>query len=592
MSIAFRFAARSDVGRVRSKNDDSGYAGHYLAVVADGMGGHVGGDVASATTVLDLAPLDRAGFEGNAGIYLADEIVNANIIMNELVALNPRLAGMGTTCTALLIDGDHIEMAHIGDSRAYRLRNNVFEQVTTDHTFVQRLLQEGRITSEEAAIHPHKNVIMRVLGDVDASPELELRTLDAQVGEKWVLSSDGLDAVVSVEEIEAVMRSTGDLRQMVDVLVDLTLHRGAPDNVTVVALSVIAEDSLSSSVTAPQPIIPVRKYGVDGNLVGVHPTVEQESGSFVADGALPGAPQEHSDLADAEYTAPEGTHKAPWRRRMPQHAKVHNALRHGKWRGESFTDGVLNTMSVKAGVDDSHPASDGAEDVPTPASILRLELSERPHDLVGSAANATQTGMIPAVTARTAQTLSTLSHQPEEQPLEPAELPEEYQAALSNLVEPSPHRWPMRIFVVALTLVVAVATVWSFIAWTGDQYYVGIKDNHVTVFNGVNQSLGPMTLHSVVEETDIEVSSLPEHSQTRLHSTITATSKEDAEQIVKNLREQLSTEVAPGATATATPSASGSASASPTSSASASPSPSPSNSPASPTPSSAQGGNR
>ena len=123
MSIAFRFAARSDVGRVRSKNDDSGYAGHYLAVVADGMGGHVGGDVASATTVLDLTPLDRAGFEGNAGVYLADEIVNANIIMNELVALNPRLAGMGTTCTALLIDGDRIEMAHIGDSRAYRLRD-------------------------------------------------------------------------------------------------------------------------------------------------------------------------------------------------------------------------------------------------------------------------------------------------------------------------------------------------------------------------------------------------------------------------------------------------------------------------------------
>ena len=277
MSIAFRFAARSDVGRVRSKNDDSGYAGHYLAVVADGMGGHVGGDVASATTVLDLTPLDRAGFEGNAGVYLADEIVNANIIMNELVALNPRLAGMGTTCTALLIDGDRIEMAHIGDSRAYRLRDGVFEQVTTDHTFVQRLLQEGRISPEEAEAHPHKNVIMRVLGDVDASPELELRTLDAVVGEKWVLSSDGLDAVVQVAEIEAVMRSTGDLQQVVDILTDMTLERGAPDNVTVVALQVISEDSLSAAITAPQPIIPVRKYGKDGELVGVYPTVEQEA---------------------------------------------------------------------------------------------------------------------------------------------------------------------------------------------------------------------------------------------------------------------------------------------------------------------------
>lgn len=566
MSIAFRFAARSDVGRVRSKNDDSGYAGHYLAVVADGMGGHVGGDVASATTVLDLAPLDRAGFEGNAGIYLADEIVNANIIMNELVGLNPRLAGMGTTCTALLIDGDQIEMAHIGDSRAYRLRDGVFEQITTDHTFVQRLLQEGRITPDEAELHPHKNVIMRVLGDVDASPELELRTLDAQVGEKWLLSSDGLDAVVSIQEIEAVMRSTGDLRQMVDVLVDMTLERGAPDNVTVVALSVINEDSLSAAVTAPQPIIPVRKYGADGKLVGVHPTVEQESGVQLSDQTV----EETNEDTDDSTDGGDSHHQAPWRRRMPQHAKVHNALRHGKWRGESFTDGVLNTMSVKAGVDTSHPAADGAEDVPTPASILRQELSERPHDLVGSAANATQTGMIPAVTARTAKTLSTLSHQTEDQSLEPAELPEEYRAALSNLVEPSPHRWPMRIFVVVLTLVVAIATVWSFVAWTGEQYYVGVKDNHVTVFNGINQTLGPITLHSVVEETDIEVSSLPEHSQTRLNSTITARNQADAEQIVKNLREQIPPKVEPGSVTTASPSASASAP-SPSASSTASP---------------------
>lgn len=555
MGIAFRFAARSDVGRVRSKNDDSGYAGHYLAVVADGMGGHVGGDVASATTVLDLAPLDRAGFEGNAGIYLADEIVNANIIMNELVSLNPRLAGMGTTCTALLIDGDQIEMAHIGDSRAYRLRDGVFEQITTDHTFVQRLLQEGRITAEEAVIHPHKNVIMRVLGDVDASPELELRTLDAQVGEKWVLSSDGLDAVVSIEEIEAVMRSTGDLRQMVDVLVDMTLERGAPDNVTVVALSVISEDSLSAAITAPQPIIPVRRYGDDGQLVGLHPTVEQESGDGFSGNVLSAGPGEHDTESSSEHPEGEEFQRAPWRRRMPQHAKMHNALRHGKWRGESFTDGVLNTMSVKAGVDTSTSSAEGSENEPTPASILRQELSERPHDLVGSAANATQTGMIPAVTARTAKTLSTLSHQAEDQSLEPAELPEEYQTALNKLVEPSPHRWPMRIFVVALTLVVAVATVWSFIAWTQSRYYVGVKDNHVTVFNGINQSLGPITLNSVIEETDIEVSSLPEFSQSLLHGTITATNQGEAEQIVQNLREQIPAQAAPGAESSPTSSA-------------------------------------
>lgn len=248
MKIAFRFEARSDTGLKRSKNDDSGYGGRFLAVVADGMGGHVGGDVASATTVLNLTPLDHPDFEdGTGGVYLADEIQSANLIINELAANDPQLAGMGTTCTALLIDGDCIELAHIGDSRAYRLRpgaDGEFEQISTDHTFVQRLLNEGRITPQEAENHPHKNVIMRVLGDVDASPELELKTLDAVPGERWVLSSDGLDAVVSLSEIEQVMRSTDDLSEIADTLIAMTLERGAPDNVTVVSLQVIDREVL------------------------------------------------------------------------------------------------------------------------------------------------------------------------------------------------------------------------------------------------------------------------------------------------------------------------------------------------------------
>ena len=242
VKIAFRFAARSDVGVRRSKNDDSGYGGRYLAVVADGMGGHVGGDVASATAVLNLTPLDHPDFDGTAGVYLADEIQSANSIINDLAHEDSRLAGMGTTCTALLIDGDKIELAHIGDSRAYRLRpgpDGQFEQISTDHTFVQRLLNEGRITPQEAVHHPHRNVIMRVLGDVDASPELELQTLDAVPGERWVLASDGLDSVVPDSDIEAVLRSTDDLEQIADVLIQMTLERGAPDNVTVVVAQVI-----------------------------------------------------------------------------------------------------------------------------------------------------------------------------------------------------------------------------------------------------------------------------------------------------------------------------------------------------------------
>lgn len=538
MGIAFRYEARSDVGRVRSKNDDSGYAGHYLVVVADGMGGHVGGDVASATTVLDLTPLDRAGYEGSAGVYLADEIQTANMIMNELVDLNPLLSGMGTTCTALIADGDHIELAHIGDSRAYRLRGNDFQQITTDHTFVQRLLEEGRISQAEAETHPHRNVIMRVLGDVDASPELDLQTLDAEIGEKWVLSSDGLDSVVSVAEIESVMRSTGDLKQITDRLVELTLDRGAPDNVTVVTLAVIDEDSLSAAITAPQPIIPIGEY-----------TETSEENTSAED--------------------EEGSHESRrtrWRRKLSEEAQVRNTLRHGKWRGESFSDGVFNVMTEKAGVDER------PEDVEeSPAAVLREELDERPHQLVGAAANATHTGMIPAVTNRTLeQRRATLAKANKQYTGEGAgELPEEFQALITaeEPIQRSP--WKLKLFTVLLSLAIATNVVWMSLSWISNQYYVGVMGSKVAIYNGVPQSVGPIRLYSVEEETDLSVDQLPEYSRSLLNSTITAQNLEDAHRIVDDLKGQSedyqgstpAPSVQPGTVTTVEPTSSASASA-------------------------------
>ncbi|THJ68807.1 serine/threonine-protein phosphatase [Arthrobacter echini] len=227
---------------VRAKNDDSAYAGRYLAVVADGMGGHAGGNVASASTVLDLIHLDHEGHGGHAGTHLADEIQTANSLLSELVGTNPQLAGMGTTATALLLEDSTLQLAHIGDSRAYRLKDGVFEQITTDHTFVQRLIDEGRLAPEDAEIHPHKNVLMRVLGDVDASPELDLDHFDASPGERWLLCSDGLNAVLGDRVVEQVLREAPDIREVVNTLVDLTLEGGSPDNITVVVVEVIEYD--------------------------------------------------------------------------------------------------------------------------------------------------------------------------------------------------------------------------------------------------------------------------------------------------------------------------------------------------------------
>ena len=252
--LILRYAARSDVGRIRAKNDDSAYVGRHLAVVADGMGGHAGGDVASAATVLDMIHLDTDDYDDDAGTVLADEIQTANSLLSELVHINPKLAGMGTTVTALLLAEGKLHFAHIGDSRAYRLRDGEFEQISIDHTFVQRLIDEGRLRPEEAETHPHKNVLMRVLGDVDASPELDLATIEVQPGERWLLCSDGLNYVAG-HVVERTVRETPDLSECVETLVDLTLEAGAPDNVTVVMVEIV-EETPDDVSTAAVDIVP------------------------------------------------------------------------------------------------------------------------------------------------------------------------------------------------------------------------------------------------------------------------------------------------------------------------------------------------
>ena len=493
MKIAFRFTARSDKGGRRSKNDDSGYGGRYLAVVADGMGGHVGGDVASATTVLNLTPLDHPDFDGTASIYLADEIQSANAIINELAANDARLAGMGTTCTALLVDGDHIELAHIGDSRAYRLRpadhEHGFEQITTDHTFVQRLLSEGRITPEEAETHPHRNVIMRVLGDVDASPELELKTLDAQLGERWVLASDGLEAVVSDAEIEQVMRSTGDLDVIADTLIDMTLERGAPDNVTVVALQVI-----------DRSVLPVDEPVGESSV----PAAPSALASAAGASAMPWTPAALSPEGDS----------------LPE-----RHLRRFR-RARDLTGSLLHGSKLS----EQHPV----EAARTSAEILRGELGLRPHQLVGSASAATMTGKIPAVTNRTLEQRATLA----QRTIGAQEsLPEELQVLVSE-DEPviTPRRWPVRLFSFVLIAVLLIGGIWGGLKWIETRYYVAESNGYVAIYNGVSQQLGPVRLSHVVDESDIPLSSLSEHNRTQVRNTITASSLEDAQQIVARLR--------------------------------------------------------
>src|SRR4051795_12639776 len=188
--MALRYAARSDVGLVRSNNQDSGYAGPDLLVVADGMGGHAGGDVASSLAIGELVSLDgEAHGADDALAHLRSALFDAHQQLLHRVNEEPTLAGMGTTVTALLRTGNRLALAHIGDSRAYFLRDGTLTQITHDHTFVQTLVDEGRLSQEEAEHHPQRSVLMRVLSDLieDAEPDLSMR--EARIGDRYMICS-------------------------------------------------------------------------------------------------------------------------------------------------------------------------------------------------------------------------------------------------------------------------------------------------------------------------------------------------------------------------------------------------------------------
>lgn len=506
--LIMRFAARSDVGRIRAKNDDSAYAGRHLAVVADGMGGHAGGDVASAATVLDMIHLDSPDHGDDAGTVLADEIQTANSLLSELVHINPKLAGMGTTVTALLLAEGKLHFAHIGDSRAYRLRDGEFKQVSVDHTFVQRLIDEGRLRPEEAETHPHKNVLMRVLGDVDASPELDLDTLDARPGDRWLLCSDGLN-YVAAHAVERTVRETHNLHECAETLVELTLEAGSPDNVTVVMVDIVEETPDDVSTAAVEIVPPVQ---------GTKPAAAAEGApAAAAVGAAAAAddPKETPSSGPGEATPGSGAAKEPA-------------------NGEAADAG-----QGESGSTDPHLGEHLS------AEVLREELASRPHELVGAAAAAAESGSIPTVAGRTVarRAATLLTHKAE---------PADGEDAVPAL---RPRRWLTWSIAAAVLVVVAVG-LWLGYAWTQTRYYVGEFDSRVAIYNGVSQRLGPIQLSSLEAVTDIRMDSLPPFSQQRVRQTVPANDLYDAQRIVKNLELTGTTspeEECPKVSASATP---------------------------------------
>ncbi|MCZ7440565.1 protein phosphatase 2C domain-containing protein [Micromonospora sp. WMMC241] len=245
MTLTLRYAAHSDRGLIRDGNQDSVYAGPRLLAVADGMGGMAAGDVASNIVIGAMAPLDE-DVPGDALVdALRSAVGTANQQLRDTVDANPQLEGMGTTLTATLFSGSKLGMVHIGDSRAYLLRNGEFAQITKDDTYVQMLVDEGRISAEEASSHPQRSLLTRALDGRDVDPEYSVRQV--LPGDRYLICSDGLSGVVSADTIGDTMREYPDPQQCVERLVQLALRGGGPDNITVIIADATDQDIVEAS---------------------------------------------------------------------------------------------------------------------------------------------------------------------------------------------------------------------------------------------------------------------------------------------------------------------------------------------------------
>jgi PPM family protein phosphatase len=239
VTLVLRYAARSDRGLVRANNEDSVYAGARLLALADGMGGHAAGEVASQLVIAALAHLDDDEPGGDLLAKLDAAVRAGNSAIAAQVEMEPDLEGMGTTLTAILFAGNRLGLVHIGDSRGYLLRDGELTQITKDDTFVQTLVDEGRITREEAHSHPQRSLIMRALTGHEVEPTLTMR--EARAGDRYLLCSDGLSDPVSDETILEALQIP-DVAESAYRLIELALRGGGPDNVTVVVADVVDYD--------------------------------------------------------------------------------------------------------------------------------------------------------------------------------------------------------------------------------------------------------------------------------------------------------------------------------------------------------------
>lgn len=325
MTLKLNYIAASDRGLVRQNNEDSALASPHVLVLADGMGGHAAGEVASQLMVTQMQKLNKHPEDNDMLALLGASAEDANNAIAAHVAEHPETEGMGTTLTALMFNGRQFGVCHVGDSRGYRLRDGKLEQITKDDTFVQSLVDEGRLDPEDVSSHPQKSLILKAYNGRDVEPGLYM--LDARPGDKLLLCSDGLSDPVTASTIEAAM-GYGTIQEITQRLIELALRSGGPDNVTIVMAEVV-EDSTQGLPTepilagaiageAPEPTHPdsaasraaaLNRAAMNGGVLsagGAKAAAGEQPGKAKPQQIMPGSAQDTAELPHDEAAAGSG----------------------------------------------------------------------------------------------------------------------------------------------------------------------------------------------------------------------------------------------------------------------------------------------
>ncbi|WP_421745163.1 PP2C family protein-serine/threonine phosphatase [Bifidobacterium jacchi] len=509
----------SDVGTVRANNQDSSFAGEHLAAICDGMGGHAGGDTASTIAIRSLAHIERDDVNGDVlkvTQMMETSVMAAHDAIVGKAKRERKLAGMGTTVTAVALVNGYWALAHIGDSRAYLLRGGKLTRMTHDHSYVQHLIDTGRITPAEAKNHPQRNVVMRVLGDFDIDPRPDITIRKAHPADRWLLCSDGLCGVLEDSTIEQVMAECSDQEECAQLLVSMALKAGSTDNVT----AVIADATLALDAAAFD--IPHQTL-----LVGGAASASLEPIADIVNEPVATPPALRDDDPSPAQRAGALAQEA--------RADSANGAASGRYAGAGDANGTGGTGSSGAAAAESAATAAGASagaggGVGGDKSGNRAD-QNAPRVVQPSgerddstAQSAPDTGEIPIVRKKDGR----LSTDPNDPEVAKAIRHEQVRQRKTDRARSRRGRL-VAVFSVIVSLAALCGIGWGVYIWSQSQYYLGTSDGVVTIYQGVNTNIFGIRLSHEVKKTDIQTSSLPQSWRDQLDQGISVSSYDEAE---------------------------------------------------------------